>query len=58
MIIAFVLSIIACAIPSAILLIQIVDGIACNMANRHFEKYHNFDTIWWHIDHALDPFII
>lgn len=58
MIIAFVLSIIACAIPSTILLIQIVDGIARNMANRHFEKYHNFDTIWWHIDHALDPFII
>ena len=58
MIIAFILSIIACAIPSTILLIQIVDGIARNMANRHFEKYHNFDTIWWHIDHALDPFII
>ena len=58
MIIAFVLSIIACAIPSTILLIQIVGNIANNMANRHFEKYHNFDTIWWHIDHALDPFII
>ena len=58
MIIAFVLSIIACAISSTILLIQIVGGIARNMANRHFEKYHNFDTIWWHIDHALDPFII
>ena len=58
MIIAFVFSIIACDIPSTILLIQIVGGIARNMANRHFEKYHNFDTIWWHIDHALDPFII
>lgn len=58
MIIAFVLSIIACAIPSTILLIQIVGNIARNMANRHFEKYHNFDTIWWHIDHALDPFMI
>ena len=58
MIIAFVLSIIACAIPSTILLIQIAGGIARNMANRHFEKYHNFDTIWWHIDHALDPFMI
>ena len=58
MIIAFILSIIACAIPSTILLIQIVGGIARNMANRHFEKYHNFDTIWWHIDHALGPFII
>ena len=58
MIIAFVLSIIACAIPSVILLIQIIGNIARNMANRHFERYHNFDTIWWHIDHALDPFII
>ena len=58
MIIAFIFSIIACAIPSTILLIQIVGGIARNMANRHFEKYHNFDTIWWHIDHALGPFII
>lgn len=58
MIIAFVLSIIACAIPSTILLIQIVGNIARNMANRHFKKYHNFDTIWWYIDHALDPFMI
>ena len=58
MIIAFILSIIACAVPSVILLIQIMGNIASNMANRHFEKYHNFDTIWWHIDHALDPFII
>ena len=58
MIIAFVLSIIACAIPSTILLIQIVGGIARDMANHHFEKYHTFDTIWCHIDHTLDPFII
>ena len=58
MIIAFVLSIIACAIPSAILIAQIVGGIARNMANRHFEKYHNFNTIWWHIEHALDSFMI
>ena len=58
MIIAFILSIIACAIPSAILIAQIVGGIARNMANRHFEKYHNFDTIWWHIEHALDSFML
>ena len=58
MIIAFVLSIIACAMPSAILIAQIVGGIARNMANRHFEKYHNFNTIWWHIEHALDSFMI
>lgn len=58
MIIVCILSIIACAIPSTILLIQIVGNIARNMANRHFEKYHNFDTIWWHIDHALDPFMM
>ena len=58
MIIAFVLSIIACAIPSTILLIQIVGSIANKLSNRHYKKYHNFDTIWWYIDHALDPFII
>ena len=58
MIIAFVLSIIACAIPSTILLIQIVGGIARNLANRHFHKYHNFDTIWWHVEHALDSFML
>lgn len=58
MIIAFVLSIIACAVPSVILLIQVVGNIARNMANRHFEKYHNLNTIWWHIEHALDPFMM
>ena len=58
MIIAFVLSIIACAIPSAILIAQIVGSIARNMASRHFDKYHNFNTIWWHIEHALDSFMI
>ena len=58
MIIAFVLSIIACAIPSVILLIQIVGGIAHNLANRHYDKYHNFDTIWWNIEYALDRFML
>lgn len=58
MIIAFIFSIIACAISSTILLIQIVGGIARNLANRHFHKYHNFNTIWWHVEHALDSFML
>ena len=58
MIIAFILSIIACAVPSIILLIQIVGDIARNLANRHFHKYHNFNTIWWHVEHALDSFML
>ena len=44
MIIAFVLSIIACAIPSTILLIQIMGSIARNMANRHYDEYTNKDN--------------
>ena len=58
MIIAFILSIIACAVPSVILLVQIVGSIARNLANRHYDKYHNFDTIWWNIEYALDRFML
>ena len=57
MIVAFILSIIACAVPSVILLVQVVGSIARNLANRHYDKYHNFNTIWWHIEHALDPYM-
>ena len=56
MIVAFILSIIACAVPSVILIVQVMSEIANKMSNRHYKKYHNFDTIWWYIDHALDPF--
>ena len=56
--IACITSIVVCAILCTILLIQVVGEIAHNLADRHYDKYHNFDTIWWYIEHALDPFII
>lgn len=58
MIIVCILSIIACAISGTILLIQVVGGIARRFTIRHYDKFHNFNTIWWHIEHALDPFML
>ena len=58
MIIVCVLSIIACVISGAILLIQVVGGIARRLTIRHYDRYHNFNTIWWHIEHALDSYML
>ena len=58
MIIVCILSIIACAISGTILLVQVMGSIARRLTIRHYDKFHNFDTIWWHIDHALDPFMM
>lgn len=58
MIIVCILLIIACAISGAILLVQAMGSIARRLTIRHYNRFHNFDTIWWHIDHALDPFMM
>lgn len=54
--IAYIISIILNSIVIGIFLLQVMSEIANKMSNRHYKKYHNFDTIWWYIDHALDPF--
>ena len=58
MIIVCVLSIIACVVPGTILLVQAMGSIARRLTIRHYDRYHNFNTIWWHIEHALDPFMM
>ena len=58
MIIVCILSIIACVISGTILLVQIMGSIARRLTIRHYDRFHNFNTIWWHIDHVLDPFIM
>ena len=58
MIIVCILSIIACAISGAILLVQAMGDIARKLTIRHYDKFHNFITIWWHIEHALDSYML
>ena len=58
MIIVCILSIIAYAISGTILLVQVMGSIARRLTIRHYNRFHNFNTIWWHIDHALDPFMM
>ena len=58
MIIVCIFSIIACVISGTILLVQVMGGIARRLTICHYDKFHNFNTIWWHIDHALDPFMM
>ena len=58
MLIAAIISIISCAVSGAILFIQAVGDIARRLTIRHYDRFHNFDTIWWHIEHALDSFML
>ena len=54
--IAYIISIVLNSMVIAIFLLQVMSEIANKMSNRHYKKHHNFDTIWWYIDHALDRF--
>ena len=58
MIIVCILSIVACVVSGTILLVQVMGDIARKLTIRHYDRYHNFNTIWWHIEHALDPFML
>ena len=58
MIIVCILSIIACAISGTILFVQEMGDSARRLTIRHCDRFHNFDTIWWHIEHALDSYML
>lgn len=46
MIIVCVLSVIACVISGSILFVQVMGDIASKLTIRHYDRYHNFNTIW------------